>query len=39
MDLQVAIDAVRTAGPNDHICQVAHTFLAECGWELEAGEG
>jgi hypothetical protein len=39
MDLRAAIEAVRVAWSDDHVCNVARAFLAECGWELEAGEG
>ncbi|MGL4553811.1 MAG: hypothetical protein ACRC33_21825 [Gemmataceae bacterium] len=39
MDLRAAMDALRAAWSDAHVCGVARTFLAECGWELEAGEG
>ena len=39
MDLRAAIDALRAAWSDTHVCGVARSFLAECGWELEAGDG
>jgi hypothetical protein len=39
MDLRPAMDGVRAAWSDDHVCRVARDFLAECGWALEAGEG
>ena len=39
MDLRAAMADVRAAWSDDHVCRVARRFLAECGWELEAGDG
>jgi len=39
MDMRAAINDFRAAWSDDHVCGVARDFLAECGWELEAGEG
>ena len=33
------MDAIRAGWSDDHVCRVAREFLAECEWELEAGEG
>ena len=39
MDMRAAMDGVRAACSAEYVCRVARTFLAECGWELEAGDG
>ena len=39
MDLWAAMDAVRAAWSDEHVCGVARAFLAECDWGLESGDG
>ncbi|MBO0697588.1 MAG: hypothetical protein J2P46_04275 [Zavarzinella sp.] len=39
MDMRAAMDGVRAAWSAEHVCRAARAFLAECGWELEAGAG
>ncbi|HKA05845.1 MAG TPA: hypothetical protein VKD71_01225 [Gemmataceae bacterium] len=39
MDMRAAMDGVRAAWSAEHVCRAARDFLAECGWELEAGAG
>jgi hypothetical protein len=39
MNLRTAMDLMRAAWSDDHVCRVTRDFLDRCGWELEVGEG
>ena len=39
MDMRRAMNVVRSAWSDDHVCRVTRQFLSECGWELEADDG
>lgn len=39
MDLRTAMDVVRAAWSDAHVCRLARDFLAGCGWALEADGG
>lgn len=37
MDLRAAMNAIRAAWSDEHVCHIARDFLARCGWKLEVG--